>query len=281
MFGLFRTFYIKPHERGLLFYRSHFQGILEPGTHRRMGWHWNVKTFDLNQARPTIANLEFLLRTHRDLIQQHFAVVRTDPNQAALINVGQRWHAIGPKSLEVFWRGLYEPEVHYFDLNADLELPPELVEPLQDATWKMLKFVRVAESEIGLLYDTRNFVRPLLPGRHGWWTVRGAVDVTLFDRNMPMPRFPNDDVLIEQHPEFVATYCELVQLSDQEVAVVRHRGKVIAVLPPCSRKLFWKGVAIEVINLETEGGKLSARLAKELKELLRLFSPRSPALGIA
>ncbi|MEM8640979.1 MAG: slipin family protein [Cyanobacteria bacterium P01_G01_bin.54] len=264
MFGLFRTFYIKPHERGLLFYRSHFQGVLEPGTHRRMGWHWNVKTFDLNQARPTIDNLEFLLQTHTDLLSQYFTVVRTDYNEAVLVQTGRNWSVVGTHALEVYWRGLHAVQVHRFNLDESIELPEAFVQPLRRFTWTLIKLVRVAEAQIGLLYDRGNFVRPLEPGDYGFWTVRGAVDVKLYDRTLPMPSFPNDEVLIAQHPEFVAAYCEAVQLSDQEVAIARHKGKVIAILPPCSRKLFWQGVAIEVINLNTDGGKLPTRLAKEL-----------------
>ncbi|NEO84253.1 MAG: slipin family protein [Spirulina sp. SIO3F2] len=269
-----KTFYIKPHERGLLFYRSHFQGVLEPGTHRRMGWHWNVKTFDLNQARPTIENLEFLLQTHADVLNKHFAVVRTDYNEAVLVQIDRNWSAVGTHALEVYWRGLHPVQVHRFNLDESIELPSEFVQPLRRFTWTLIKMVRVTEAQIGLLYEQGNFVRPLEPGDYGFWTVRGAVEVKLYDRTLPMPSFPNDEVLIEQHPEFVATYCEAVQLTDQQVAIARHRGKVIAILPPCSRKLFWKGVAIEVIDLNTDGGKLPARLAKELlkgiPEVIRL-----------
>lgn len=263
MFGLIKTFYIKPYERGLLFYRSHFQGVLEPGTHRRMGWQWNVQTFDLNQNRPTIENLEFLLKAHSDVLSQHFAVVRTDYNEAVLVQVGRNWSVVGTHALEVYWQSLHPVQVHRFNLDESIELPAEFVQPLRRFTWTLIKIVRVAESQIGLLYDRGNFVRPLEPGDYAFWTVRGTVEVKLYDRTKPMPSFPNDEVLIEQHPEFVATYCEAVQLTDQQVAIARHQGKVIAILPPCSRKLFWKGVAIEVINLNTEP-KLPTRLAKEL-----------------
>jgi hypothetical protein len=116
---------------------------------------------------------------------------------------------------------------------------------------------------LGLLYEQGNFVRPLEPGDYGFWTFGRKVSVRNFDRTQPAPNFPLEEVLIEHHPELVAAYCETVQLGVREVAVARHRGKAIAVLPPCSRKLFWKGVEVEAIDISTDS-KLPARLVAEL-----------------
>lgn len=89
------------------------------------------------------------------------------------------------------------------------------------------------------------------------------VSVRSLSRIVPNPGFPLEDVLIEKHPEFVAAYCETVQLQNQQVAIVRYQGKVIAILAPCDRKLFWQGVAVEVIDISTDA-KLPSRLVAEL-----------------
>jgi hypothetical protein len=80
---------------------------------------------------------------------------------------------------------------------------------------------------------------------------------------VPNPTFPLEDVLIEKHPDFVAAYCEVVQSLTYQVAIVRHQGKVIAILPPCDRKLFWQGVEVEIIDISTDA-KLPPRLVAEL-----------------
>lgn len=266
MFGLLKTFYIKPNERGMLFYRSHFQAILMPGTHHRMGWHWNVKIFNLNTPKATIDNVELLLQSHADVFNEQFVVVRTAFNQAALVRVGQQWQAIAPNQLRLFWRGFIEVEAHRFDLDEGVELPPTFVEQVKDQAATALaglKMVRVSEFQIGMLYIQDNFVRPLEPGEYGFWTFGQSVRVNLFDRTKPIPGFANTDVLMEQHPEFVAQYCEAVTLGAQDVAIARYQGKVIAVLPPTSRQLFWAGVEVEVIDISTDA-KLSTRLVKEL-----------------
>ena len=266
MFGLLKTFYIKPNERGMLFYRSHFQEILMPGTHRRMGWHWNVKIFDLNTPKATIDNVELLLQSHPDVLNEQFVVVRTTFNQAALVRVGQQWQAIAPNQLHLFWRGFIEVDAHRFDLDESVELPTAFVEQVKDQAASALaglKIVQVSEFQIGMLYIQDNFVRPLASGVYGFWTFGQTVRVNLYDRTKPIPGFNNPDVLMEQHSEFVSEYCEAVTLGAQEMAIARYQGKVIGVLPPTSRQLFWRGVEVEVIDLSTEA-KLPARLVKEL-----------------
>ena len=267
MFGPLKTFYIKPHERGMLFYRSHFQEILMPGTYRRMGWHWNVKTFDLNTPEATLENVELLLQTHRDALNEHFEIVRTGFNETALVRLGQRWVAIAPNQLRLFWRGFIEVEAHRFSLADGVELPTEFVEQVRESsvsrTLSGLKLVRISESLLGMLYVQDNFVKPLEPGEYGFWTFGQIVKVYSFDRTQPNLDIPFEEVLMEQHAEFVAEYCEAVTLGAQEVAIARYKGKVIAVLPPTSRKLFWRGVDIQVIDISVEG-KLSSALVKEL-----------------
>ena len=49
-----------------------FEMFLLPGTHRRMGWHWQVKTFDLNQPQVQIDHLELLLQTHAHSMNEYF-----------------------------------------------------------------------------------------------------------------------------------------------------------------------------------------------------------------
>jgi regulator of protease activity HflC (stomatin/prohibitin superfamily) len=260
---MFKTFYIKPNERGFLYRRSDFKTILRSGTHYLRWGRWTLETFDLNQPEAKIENLELLLQTHPTAINAHLEVVKTQFNQAALVRLGQRWMTVGPNQLRAFWRGFIEVETHLFDLEESLELPATFVNQIRGVKIDGIDLIQVSESQMGLLYEQGNFVRPLAPGDYGFWTFGRKVSVQKFDRTQPAPNFPNEEVLLENHPEFVATYCETVQLGVREVAVARHRGKAIAVLPPCSRKLFWKGVEVEAIDISADS-KLPTRLVAEL-----------------
>ncbi|MBW4612806.1 MAG: slipin family protein [Desmonostoc vinosum HA7617-LM4] len=260
---MWKTFYIKPNEIGILYHRSDFKKVLQPGTYTYLGWHWRVKVYDLNQPEAKIENLELLLRNHNSELQQYLLVVQTTFNQAALVRLGQNWVSVIPNQLRAFWRGFIDVQCHLFNLQESLELPTEFVQQLRGIALNGIKKFQISEYEIGLLYVQNNFVRPLEPNEYAFWSVNRDVTVRTLSKIVPNPDFPLEDVLIERHPEFVAAYCQTVQLLNQQVAIARYQGKVISILGPCSRKLFWQGVEVEVIDISTDA-KLPSRLIAEL-----------------
>lgn len=263
LFSMWKTFYIKPNEIGILYHRSDFKKVLQPGTYTYFGRHWQVTTYDLNQPEAKIENLELLLRNHASELQEHLLIVRTAFNQAALVRLGQTWVSVTPNQLRAFWRGFIEVEAHFFNLEESLELPAEFVRQVRGMALSGIKRFHILEYEIGLLYVQNNFSRPLETGEYAFWSVDRDVTVRSFSRIIPNPELPLEEILVEQHPDFVANYCEIVQLQNQQVAIARYQGKVIAILPPTSRKLFWRGVEVEVIDISSDA-KLPTRLVAEL-----------------
>ncbi|WP_041623280.1 slipin family protein [Oscillatoria nigro-viridis] len=249
---MWKTFYIQPNQIGILYHRSDFKKILLPGTYTYFGSHWNLKSYDLNQPEAKIDNLELLLRNHGTELQEHLSIVRTAFNQTALVRLGQTWIGVLPNQLRAFWRGFIEVECHIFNLDENLELPAEFVQKVRSTSLQGLKKFQVSESELGLLYVQNNFVRPLESGEYAFWSVDKDVTVRTLGRDNPNPEFPQENVLIEKHPDFVAAYCELVQLLGHQIGIVRDRGKVVDFLPPTSRKLFWQGVEVEIIDINTD-----------------------------
>ncbi|NJN24227.1 MAG: slipin family protein [Acaryochloridaceae cyanobacterium RL_2_7] len=262
MFFQFSKPLYQPYERGVLYDRGVFKGILTPGTHRRVGLHWSVKLHDIGNPEAQLDHLEFLMAEHSLLLNAHVTLVQTQFDEVALIKQGQEWFTVPPNQLRAFWKGVSTAEVTRFKLSESVELAPELVPQLKDRYLSGLYQVQIKESQMGLLYDRDNFVRPLEPGDYGFWNFNQALSVQTFNRTEPAPNFSCTDTLIEKHPDFVQDYCVAVQLSEQKMAIVRHRGKVIAILPPCCRQLFWQGVEVETIDLDQE--KLSTALVAEL-----------------
>jgi regulator of protease activity HflC (stomatin/prohibitin superfamily) len=261
---MWKTFYIKPNELGLLFRRDHFQKVLLPGWYHR--WpltSWRVDNYAINSPAAQIDNLELLLRNHRAELEQHLLIVKTAFNEVALVKMGQQWVSVDSNQLQAFWRGLVEIEAHIFNLDEDLELPSTFVQQVSGQEIQGLQKWQIPESAIGLLYVQDNFVRPLTPGDYAFWVTNQQVVVHLLSRVTPNPTFPMADVLIEQHPDFVAAYCAVVELDSQSIAIVRHRHKVIDILPPASRRLFWQGVTIEQIDISDQA-KLPLALVKEV-----------------
>lgn len=262
-FSMWKTFYIKPNEIGILYHRSDFKKILQPGTYTYFGFHWQVTTYNRNQSEAKIDNLELLLTTNAAELQEHLLIVKTEFNQAALVRCGQNWISVAPNQLKAFWRGFIDVEVRIFNLEDNLELPAQFVRQLTSLNINGIKKVQILESEIGLLYIQNNFVRPLEVGEYAFWTFTRDVAVRTLSQITPNPDFPLEEVLIEKHPNFVADYCEVIQLQHQQVAIVRYLGKAIALLPPTSRKLFWQGVEVEIIDISSDA-KLTPQLVAEL-----------------
>ncbi|MEG3842458.1 slipin family protein [Microcoleus sp. herbarium14] len=260
---MWKTFHIQSNEIGILYHRGDFNKILQPGSYTYFGQHWQVKSYDLNQPEAKIDNLELLLRNRSAELQEHLLIVRTAFNQTALVRLGQNWISVLPNQLRAFWRGFIEVESHVFNLDENLELPAEFVQKVRSLALQGLKKFQISESEIGLLYVQNNFVRPLESGEYAFWSADRDVTVRNLSRVIPNPEFPQENVLIEKHPDFVAAYCELVQLLGHQIAIVRYQGKVISFLPPTSRKLFWQGVEVEIIDINTNAN-LEPRLIAEL-----------------
>ncbi|MGD1875683.1 MAG: slipin family protein [Mastigocoleus sp.] len=277
---MWKTFYIKPNEIALLYHRSDFEKILTSGDYTFWGGHWSVRTFNLNKPQADIENLELLLQNHRAELEEHLLIVQTSFNQAALVRLGRDWISILPDQLKAFWRGFIPVESYIFNLEENLQLPPQFVQQLRGIAINGIKKFQVREYEIGLLYVQNNFVQPLESGEYAFWSINQNVTVQNISRILPNPQFPQEDVLIEKHPDFVETYCEMVEVLSQQVAIVRYRNKIIYVLPPASRKLFWKGVEVEIIDISNDA-KLPPRLVSELvSPTLLSKSPNSNALHI-
>jgi regulator of protease activity HflC (stomatin/prohibitin superfamily) len=280
---MFNTFYIKPNERGLLFHRSDLQAILLPGSYRRMGWHWSLQAYDLNQPEVELAQLPLLLQTQATLIHAHFTVVQTDYHQAALVQLGNRWLTVLPNQIKAFWQGFIPVETFLFSLRDGLTIPAEFVPQIQGQTLVGVLQVHITESEIGMLYHRDNFIQPLEPGDYAFWNLDNSIVIRRFDRTDPCPDLPFEDILMAVHPALVESYCQAVHLNAQEIGIVRHKGKAIAILPPCSQRLFWRGVSLEVLDIQTDY-RLSAAHCAELvassDEVLTLALPHLHTLEV-
>ena len=131
---MWKNFYIKPNEIGILYHRSDFKKVLQPGEYTYFGRHWQIKTYDLNEPEAEIENLELLLRNHGTEIEQYLLIVKTTFNEVALVRLGQNWISVAPNQLRAFWRGFIEVESHLFNLEENWELANAFVQQLRSIT---------------------------------------------------------------------------------------------------------------------------------------------------
>jgi regulator of protease activity HflC (stomatin/prohibitin superfamily) len=105
----------------------------------------------------------------------------------------------------------------------------------------LLKTITVAENERVLIARRGRSLRILEPGIHrvlGWGVT--AETWKLADTEL---KSDWNDVLVNQYPEVVKRHFTLVETGDTEVAIVYADGRVLQVITPGKRALFWKELA--------------------------------------
>ena len=131
-----------------------------------------------------------------------------------------------------------------------------------------MKRVVIGDGERGLKYKNRRFEGVLTPGVY-WMSRFGGVEVRVFDIAKGEYDGKDVDVLVERLGAGLADTFVLADVGTNEVGLVAQNGKLVEVLAPGSRKLYWRGpVKIEVervaIGVDLQVG---AEVAKRLRQL--------------
>jgi regulator of protease activity HflC (stomatin/prohibitin superfamily) len=122
---------------------------------------------------------------------------------------------------------------------------------------KLMTRVEIAENERGLHFRNDNFVRVLGPGRYRFASLGPLlrVRVDVYDLTNPVFEHRLAEFLVKAHPELRATVFQVVELGDQEVGLETLDGKLTGIVPPATRKIYWRGlhdVRVEVQDISVE-----------------------------
>ena len=143
-----------------------------------------------------------------------------------------------------------------------------------------IKRVNVKKNERGLLLRNGDFERVLRPGTH--WLVAGldTLSVELFALEQPAFTHALADYLMAREPDVVAAEFVRVELTEHQVGLRSDNGALVEVLPPATRRLYWKGlvdVQVEVIDIGSSAEVPAAAVARMVQPQLL----RRAVLGLA
>jgi regulator of protease activity HflC (stomatin/prohibitin superfamily) len=126
--------------------------------------------------------------------------------------------------------------------------------------------IKVLKHERALLFRDGDFAKFLEPGVYRLGTLKHKYTVVRFDITDLTFTHPLEAFLIDQYPDEVKGYFDIVKTGQDEVAVVYHDGQITAVMAPSERKLFTKGFYdVEVERFQVvENFEIDKRLAKRL-----------------
>lgn len=116
----------------------------------------------------------------------------------------------------------------------------------------MFKRVTVKKNERGLLLRNGDFERVLQPGTHWLFAGLDEIQVELFALEKTGFVHRLTDYLLAKEPEVVEAEFLRVELNAHQAGLLRENGVLTEILPPETRRLYWKGlvdVQLEVIDL--------------------------------
>jgi regulator of protease activity HflC (stomatin/prohibitin superfamily) len=145
-----------------------------------------------------------------------------------------------------------------------------------------LKRITIAQYERGLLSRNRSFEAVMEPGVHWLFDPLNRCDVRVYDVSIPEFEHPRVDVLITDARALIERYLMIVELGDREVGLVYKNDRLVSVLAPGKRQLYWRGpisVRVDVRDISREFA-LDADTARVLMRV-RSAALNSEAIGIA
>src|ERR1700733_14826221 len=104
-----------------------------------------------------------------------------------------------------------------------------------------LKRITIAQYERGLLSRNRSFEAVMEPGVHWLFDPLNRCDVKVYDVTIPEFEHPRVDVLITDTRALIERYLMIVELGDREVGLVYKNDRLVSVLAPGKRQLYWRG----------------------------------------
>jgi regulator of protease activity HflC (stomatin/prohibitin superfamily) len=144
-----------------------------------------------------------------------------------------------------------------------------------------LKRITIAQYERGLLSRNRSFEAVMEPGVHWLFDPLNRCDVKVYDVAIPEFEHPRVDVLITDARALIERYLMIVELGDREVGLVYKNDRLVSVLAPGKRQLYWRGpisVRVDVRDISREFA-LDADTARVLMRA-RAAALNSEAIGV-
>ncbi|MBB1061511.1 slipin family protein [Marilutibacter spongiae] len=131
------------------------------------------------------------------------------------------------------------------------------------------KRIVVGDGERGLLYRNRRVERVLAPGVYRMFDPLGRIEVVLHGIAQAEYTGRDGETLVAALGDRVGDVFTVADVGTDEVGLLSRDGKLVDVLAPGTRKLYWKGIArmdVETVAL-AQGLELDAGVARRLRQL--------------
>lgn len=104
----------------------------------------------------------------------------------------------------------------------------------------IFKFI-VRQHERGLLFKRGDFKRFVAPGEYRIWNPLGRWIVQVFDISTARFEHRLSDFLVKEYAEDIKRLFHVIETGADQVAAIYERERLVDVIGPASRALYWKG----------------------------------------
>ena len=118
-----------------------------------------------------------------------------------------------------------------------------------------MKRITIAQYERGLLFRNRSFEAVMEPGVHWMFDPLNRNEIKVYDVAVAEFEHPRVDVLITEARALIERHLMIVELGDREVGLVYKNDRLVSVLPPGKRQLYWRGpvmIRVDVKDISRE-----------------------------
>jgi len=262
--------FVRKHERGLLFDRGDFVGVLRPGRHVVFGFNKRVEIVDTLKTRFEHTLLEMLVK-NADL-QRELRVVELTDTQRAIVWKDGRALAIVGAGRHAFWATTSVIEVEVFDIGVLRFTHPKLqaIIQLPDAG-KYFDAVQVSDHEVGLLFRDGVLIEQLGQGLHVFWKGTGNVKPKTLDLREQVADVAGQEIItadkVTLRVNLVVTWVIADPILATRTSVSPEQALYREAQLALRAAVGTKGIDALLADKESVGGEVRAALAARATEL--------------
>ncbi len=155
------------------------------------------------------------------------------------------------------------------------------------------KRIVIAQNERGLHLCDRRLAAILEPGIYRWLDPLNRHEVQRYDLTVAEFDHPWLDVLLKTDSALVERHFQVIETGDRQVGLIYKNGRLDGVLPPATRRVYWRGpveVRVELIDIATDYAlsrahaallaRPSATLAKNLAGFIQVAEVEDNHIGL-
>ncbi len=233
---------VAEHERALLIRDGRLVKVLEPGIHRVSLNHRRVQVerFDVRVPAFTSEWARVIEKNHPELAERYLTVVRTEPNQVALVSFeGVAAFLVAPGRTAYYWKVLRDVTVAYVDVEATPRVPAALYDAWRMAMGQSVKAFAVDQNSVGLLHVDGQLTERLEPGWHAFWALNRTIRADIYDLRPQLTEIAAQEILTKDRVSVRMTLTAFTRIVDAETVsrtAPDHEGYVYRVVQLAARE---------------------------------------------